>query len=252
MSLALAKKIGLVLHADSTAFRLTDGSICHAVGRVHTRCKLVRHVGASPITHHRFYVLQHTFSPLVLGVPFLRATGLPGLFPPGVSSQTTSAAKLAESQASHSSTYLTWCLKVLLLHNSLAYKAIAIPDNGSNVNLISVEYARAIGLDLNRTSDAGLPLTLGNGQIVFALGKIHTTIQLQHNTTLSSRVPIALFAIEGLVADLVLSRHFSKKNLLFENRQPHLQWILIEREIPGFLPNSGGLTSTPMNGRTAG
>jgi hypothetical protein len=255
MSLAFVKNAGLLLYPDNTAFQLSDGSICHAIGRVRTRCALVRasQNGWQSIAHQEFYVLKTAFAPLVLGSPFQQETGF---FEPcyhHVSPQKTSRAQLTATRSAHPSCYATWCLKVLLIHQHLAHEAIAMPDSGSSLNLISLAYAMAVGFHLDRSSGAEVPLTIGNGRTVFTLGKVHTTIQLHPSASSLKQARITFLVVKGLVTDVVLGRHFSKKNLLLASRHPNLQWILIERDTPGFLGSSDkGYNPKPMTKKKAG
>jgi hypothetical protein len=242
MSLEFAKNTGLILRQDNTAFKLSNGSICHAIGRVHIRCTLVK-ISLSDrkrIGQQEFYVLERAFAPLVLGLPFLQEAGLlHNSCDHHILHQQASPAQLTATRPAHNSCYAIMCLKVLLTQQHLTREAIAIPDNGANLNLMSLEYAKGAGFNLDRSSGAELPLTIGNGHTVFTVGKVFTMIHLHQYATSSDRISITFFVVNGLVADVVLGRHFSKKNRLFETHQPLLQWVLIERDAPGFLGGAG-------------
>lgn len=236
MSAAFVKYTGLVLCPDNTALRLSDGSICYAIGLVYVQCKLSREPqGSCKLTAlQTFYVLKNTFTPLVLGIPFLREASLfhktcsHHILPQQITPLQRSAAGSDRTISN-----ATWCLKVVLVGKHSTHEAIAMPDSGASLNLMSLEYAEAAGFHVDGFRRAEIPLTIGNGQTVLTMGKFRTIAQLHPNLYSSKRVEVTFFVVKGLVADLVLGRHFSRQNHLCAGCKPCLMWILIERDIPG-------------------
>lgn len=242
MSVEFVEREGLVIRTDSTAFRLSNGSMCFAVGRVRIHYQLARgsQYRRKLEGHQDFYVLPWVITPLVLGLPFLQETNI--LLGPTYSPLPLRHTSL-RSASTPSATipcYTRTCLKVYLANNTTRVEAIAMPDKGASSNMMSWLCAKAAGYPLDRSFKSQLPFTMGNGHTIFALGKVRTKLIFSQQARLLHGIPVTFSVINGLPVDLVLSNHFLRKYRIFENNQLHLQWLQVEDNIPGFHCAPGG------------
>jgi hypothetical protein len=242
MSLAFVNKAGLTLRTDGTAFKLSNGSICHAVGRVHVHYKLTK----SRQNCHKsggkqeFYVLPKTIAPLVLGSPFLKeaklslgplhGTLMPPQVPPSRPIPTPTSIRR----------YTRTCLKVYLTSGNNTLEAVAMPDKGASANMMSWLYANTAGYHIDRSPRNKVAFTLGNGHTIYAVGRVLTTIRFSQHTCLLDAIPGSFAVINGLPVDIVLSNPILRKHHILAGHQPQLQWIHFEEDIPGFHMAQGG------------
>jgi len=228
MSLAFANSAGLTIHSDATAFRLSNGSLCHAVGRVRVHCYFAQ------MDHELvFFVLPKTSISLVLGLSFLfnvspgRVSNLRtyGLDPEELLNSTTAKR--------HS----RLCFKAYLSVSNRKWEAIAMPDNGASINMISLSCVKGAGFPINQQSAYQKPIVLGNGQILYTIGKIHAMMRFSEHAITS--IPCSFAVIDGLFVDVILSHRFLRNHHILANYQNQLQWIHFKEGVPGF-HHSGG------------
>jgi hypothetical protein len=238
MSLAFVQsaKLDLGFRPDKTEFRLSNGSICRAVGRARVYIR-IPHSFQNPHKildgYQDFYVLSKVITPLVLGLPCFRNTNMP-LWTIQHSNTLTPRTTPPSSPKERGTSYGLSCVKVYLSSNNTTCGAIAMPDIGASMNLMSLLYCKAAGYHLSRPSNGRRRLVMGNGQTVFSLGDVRVTLGFSEDLLMNDGISARFAVIHGLPIDIVLGNGFVRKQGMLGIHGGHLQWVKVEDYVPGF------------------
>ncbi|RYP79975.1 hypothetical protein DL769_002681 [Monosporascus sp. CRB-8-3] len=189
MSEACALQKGLTIRRGQKnvrLFQLGNGKLIYSVGRVRTYVKLAKS------SHHPkkewFHILANCPVPLILGMPFLREAQI-----------LTENTHLLESCPSEFSTMesVFW---IGTPHNRMkcnldGRNAIAVADYGSDVNLMSLSYAKREGHHIDRRRQVRKRLQFGDGSQADTVGQV-----IVSNLTLDWRRP-ATTTLEEMYPD---------------------------------------------------
>jgi hypothetical protein len=241
MSVEFARKSGLVIRKDDITFVLTDGSVCNAIGRVSIHYHVAKASRSSPSFEgiQEFYVLPRVIRPLILGSPFLEETRFsleancsvwtPLKAIPSVENPESSDFRYWASATSYGKTFL----KLYLTTGNATEEVMAMPDQGSNSNMMSWLHAKSAGYQIDRRRSSQIIITLGNGHTIRSSGLVWTTVRFSRDTPIVDGILCKFAVIPGLLVDIILSNRFLRKHHVAATRS-QLEWIRVEEKVPGF------------------
>ncbi|KAK9780543.1 hypothetical protein SCAR479_02658 [Seiridium cardinale] len=158
---------------DQRIFELGNGKKIRSVGRVRARVRLL--AGDPYPQKEWFYVFANCPVPLILGMPFLERNEI----------LTKNRSLLEDCPLAYSqidSVFWIGSVRNRLQCSLDSHKAIAVADTGSDVNLMSLEYAKREGYQIDRRREFRRRLQFGDGSQADTVGQVYV-----HNLTLDWR-----------------------------------------------------------------
>ncbi|KAK9419180.1 hypothetical protein SUNI508_01157 [Seiridium unicorne] len=158
---------------DQRIFELGNGNKIRSVGRVRTRVRLL--AGDPYPQKEWFYVFANCPVPLILGMPFLERNEI----------LTKNRSLLEDCPLAYSqidSVFWIGSVRNRLRCSLDSHKAIAVADTGSDINLMSLDYAKREGYQIDRRRECRRRLQFGDGSQADTVGQVYI-----HNLTLDWR-----------------------------------------------------------------
>ena len=241
MSLGFAEIAGLRLRPDCTPFRLSDGSVCHAVGLVRVHYKAAKDVHKSRRSldsHQDFYVLPKVVAPIVLGLPFLREISI---WPKSSAIYGTILlpnsphCRIPSHTSPNNPSFIRWCLRIYLRCDFCTVtEAIALPDTGAFTNMMSLHYAKKAGYHIDNSPNKQFCFIMGNRQPILSSGKVKTTLTFSRKPPSSAGILVSFAVVHGLPVDVILCNRFLMKQDTFDAMKTELEWVRVVDEVAGF------------------
>ncbi|KAI0154290.1 hypothetical protein GGR57DRAFT_110393 [Xylariaceae sp. FL1272] len=149
---------------DLKIFELGNGNRIRSVGRVRARVRLL----ASDLNAQKewFYVFANCPVPLILGMPFLERNEI----------LTKNRSLLEDCPSSYrkiDSVFWIGSVRNRVQCSLDSHKAIAVADTGSDVNLMSLTYAKREGYQIDRRQECRRRLQFGDGSQADTIGQVY-------------------------------------------------------------------------------
>ncbi|KAI1269872.1 hypothetical protein F5Y18DRAFT_112253 [Xylariaceae sp. FL1019] len=158
---------------DRRIFELGNGSRIRSVGRVRARVRLRASGLSAP--KEWFYIFANCPVPLILGMPFLERNEI----------LTKNRSLLEDCPPAYSridSVFWIGSVRNRLRCSLDSHKAMAVADTGSDVNLMSLAYAKREGYQIDRRQECRRRLQFGDGSQADTVGQVYV-----HSLTLDWR-----------------------------------------------------------------
>ena len=206
MSKDVTLHIGLAVEDsidNQKEFRLANGKIVKALGRISVTCAFAK----DPSTQHQcwFYVFQSMITPVIMGMAFLRAT------------ETLTKYK---NRLHCSMIPRNVPLRLYALNNPVQRlrcwvgrePMLANADTGSEVDLISLAYAKSKGYTMNKLGSCDNRVQFADGTSAFLAGKVRLYISLKSCKTFQevrdNCFEHTFYVLGGLTSDILFGEEF--------------------------------------------
>lgn len=229
MSLDFAWREGIRVDPVRVPFVLGDGSIHYSVGRAIVDCALP--VDPDCPRLHEFYVLFSPTAPLILGRKFLHEAHITRL----PSANATSPVATDDDHVSIRTSisldhieYSTWHVKATLRHEEVVEESSIVPDQGSDINCMSLKYARDINVGIKPCQKIRDTLVcLADGRSASVMGFADVFIQFSGTATRQlGQIPVRFAIIENLPFHLILGNPAIKKFKILEDTS-FFEWVRV-------------------------
>ena len=195
-------------------FRMANGKVVKALGRTSVDCAFTK----EPDSQHQcsFYVFKALIAPIIMGMAFLDAT----------ETLTKYKHRLQSSMVPH-----TGPLQLYGIDNPVQRiqcladlrKVLANADTGSEIDLISLAYARRRGYRLEAVDFGDNRVQLADGSVAFLVGKVNIFIFVGDVDSefytwefLHNEIQRTFYVLKGLTSDMVLGEEFLDDTNAFE------------------------------------
>lgn len=252
MSLDFAWREGIKVEAFKAPFVLGDGSTQFSVGRALVDCALP--LSSHSPRLHEFYVLLALTAPLILGRKFLHESHIVRW--PSVN---TNASDLVDTDGDlrsiRTSTSLdhiehsTWHVKATLRLENSVLEGCVVPDQGADLNCMSLKYAQDINVAVKPCHKLKDTLVcVANGCAVTVVGFVDMSVQFYGKAARRfGQITMRFAVIANLYFHLVLGKPAITKFKILEDTAS-FEWVHIvdqsatlcgvnERKIKGKLPS---------------
>ncbi|KAL2038990.1 hypothetical protein N7G274_008330 [Stereocaulon virgatum] len=267
----MAKSVSdqLNLTIDDTAehqkeFRMANGKIVKALGRASVDCSFVK----EPHSQQQcwFYVLQTLITPIIMGMAFLNAT----------KTLTKYRHRLQSSMVPR-----TGPLQLYAVNNPVqrirchadSKAVLANADTGSEVDLISLAYAKRRGFNVKKVELGDNRIQFADGSEAYLAGKVSISILLRGKTGRAMfcgdshrEFQRTFYVLEGLTSDMILGEEILDDTNAFETYNTalaleksgdtlsHLDTIVWlrtpERLVRNLLAGNGTAAPEPLSGES--
>ena len=203
MAMDLAKQLGI--HVDTSPqhrqdFRLGNGKVVKALGRVKIGCAFARDAGLWHIC--LFYVFRVLITPVIMGMAFLEET------------ETLSKNRHRFCHRPH---IPRGVFQLCSLDNPRrrlvcladGHLTMANADTGSDINLISLNFAKQRRFTMTALHRGWDKIQFADGEVSHLEGRVTLSIALTRSS--SPRVDIDFYVLKGLTCDMLLGEDFLNK-----------------------------------------
>jgi hypothetical protein len=211
MSAKIAAELDLSINQSAEhikRFRVANGKEVEAIGMVST-------YGCFPNEFHQemrldFYVFPQLVTPLIMGMSFLAKTH----------TLTTNTHRLMPREPRVSGPYrvsLVDSPRRRLRCIAASFPAIANPDTGSDVDLISLSYAMQRQLQLEPIHDEESEVEFADGSKARLTGKVTIPLIVCSESPLEGEM--TFYVLNDLTCDILFGEHFLHANEIFQKHQ---------------------------------
>jgi hypothetical protein len=224
MSLGFARREKLRLDWVAIPFTLGDGTTCHSIARATAECCLPS--TAKSLRRYEFYILPNLNEQLILGRTCLHEAGV-GKFLQKLSHRAdcdgNDSLSVRTVTPLKSIEYSRWEIKAFLKHGSMIEQAFIVPDTGSDINLMSMEYAQKINIEIKPRQLGLESIHLANGRVMQPLGSANASINLFGAADRLWSKPIHFAIVENLPFRVALGNASIKQLGIFKDKSI-LEW----------------------------
>ena len=195
-------------------FRMANGKVVKALGRTSVDCAFTK----EPDSQHQcsFYVFKALIAPIIMGMAFLDATETLTKYKHRLQSSMVPRTGPLQLYGIDNPVQRIQCLADLR-------KTLANADTGSEIDLISLAYARRRGYYLDAVDFGDNRVQLADGSVAFLVGKVNISIIFGDvdNEFYAWKFPHTeiqrtFYVLEGLTSDMVLGEEFLDETNAFE------------------------------------
>ena len=195
-------------------FRMANGKVVKALGRTSVDCAFTK----EPDSQHQcsFYVFKALIAPIIMGMAFLDATETLTKYKHRLQSSMVPRTGPLQLYGIDNPVQRIQCLADLR-------KVLANADTGSEIDLISLTYARRRGYYLEAVDFGDNRVQLADGSVAFLVGKVNISIifgdvdsEFYAWEFLHTEIQRTFYVLEGLTSDMVLGEEFLDDTNAFE------------------------------------
>ena len=195
-------------------FRMANGKVVKALGRTSVDCAFTK----EPDSQHQcsFYVFKALIAPIIMGMAFLDATETLTKYKHRLQSSMVPRTGPLQLYGIDNPVQRIKCLADL-------WKVLANADTGSEIDLISLAYARRGGYYLEAVDFGDNRVQLADGSVAFLVGKVNISIifgdvdsQYYAREFLHTEIQRTFYVLDGLTSDMVLGEEFLDETNAFE------------------------------------
>ena len=195
-------------------FRMANGKVVKALGRTSVDCAFTK----EPDSQHQcsFYVFKALIAPIIMGMAFLDATETLTKYKHRLQSSMVPRTGPLQLYGIDNPVQRIQCLADLR-------KVLANADTGSEIDLISLAYARRRGYYLEAVDFGDNRVQLADGSVAFLVGKVNISIifgdvdsEFYGWGVLHTEIQRTFYVLEGLTSDMVLGEEFLDETNAFE------------------------------------
>lgn len=219
MSLDFARRERIKVDWVAVPFILVDGSMCYSVGQATAKCALRSSMPPSQLCV--FYIFLSPVEPLILGRKFLHENGLIKLsYTPSqllsVGDEDCLSAPIRMSLSHLDSSRFQ--VKTVLKFGNKVEEVFLLPDRGSDIDVMSMAYARKIGIDIMPCRPSQESIRLADGRIGRVVGSAYASLHFcgraHHLETIATHFAI----IENPPFEIALGNSSIKGTGIFEDK----------------------------------
>ena len=203
-------------------YRMADGTTIKALGRVSLGCAFTKDPDVQVFCV--FYVLRHLIHPIIMGMAFLSETETLSKYRHRLHPRSKPIAGPLQVCSLSSPKRRLFCIIDPEQH------VLANADTGSEVDLISADYAKRRGFDISPIEPTESSVQLADGTITFLKGKVELHLKVGHRNGPSFQV--VFYVMQDLTCDLLLGEDILDETDAFRT---HGDALLIEEgdDVPG-------------------
>ena len=203
-------------------YRTADGTTIKALGRVSLACAFTKDPDVQVFCV--FYVLRRLIHPIIMGMAFLSETETLSKYRHRLHPRSKSITGPLQVCSLSSPKRRLFCIIDPEQH------VLANADTGSEVDLISADYAKRRGFDISPIEPTESMVQLADGTITPLKGKVNLQLRIGHRNGPSFQ--IAFYVMQHLTCDLLLGEDILNETDAF---QTHGGALLIKEgdDIPG-------------------
>jgi len=241
MSLDFAVQEGIRVDSDSVRvpFVLGDDSKHYSIGQAIVECAL--HDDSDRSRLHEFYILLNPIESLILGRKFLHeahVSRIPNAKGPSLGIDDDRESVRTSISLDHIE-YSTWQVKATMKHSGKFADTFLVLDKGSDINAISLEYARRINIVIERCRRLEESVRLADGRSTRLFGFADAAVQFSGPASSLGRIPMRFGVIEDLPFDAVLGNPTVEGYQILQDMSS-FDWVrlcMLRRSVP-----KGGLS----------
>ena len=179
VTLDFARKQRFKIVPKRVPFELANGSVQYSLGYTLVSCALTRDQPRSRL--HEFYILATCIEPLILGRRLLYDMGI--LCPPGDSDLRSVGCDMGDgSLVGKNPLGETMILRpevrIHIRHSGGIKKILAVPDKGSDVNVMSLAFAQSLGYNIDRKGTSQRTHRLASGLVIRSVGIVRASFEI--------------------------------------------------------------------------
>ena len=196
-------------------FRMANGKVVKALRRTSVDCAFTK----EPDSQHQcsFYVLKSLIAPIIMGMAFLDATETLTKYKHRLQSPLVPCTGSMQLYGVDNPVQLIQCLAYLR-------EILANADIDSEIDLVSLAYARRRGYYLEAVYFSDNRVQLADGSVAFLAGKVNISIFFgdfdskfyDWEEVLRTEIQRTFYILEGLTPDMVLGEEFLDDTNAFE------------------------------------
>lgn len=213
MSLKVVAQLGLFLdrnHMHRKSFRVANGRIVEAMGAVTTTCCFPNEPFRELTL--RFYVLPTLIAQLVMGLPFLEETRVLVENRHRLQPRKRKSKHPQVSHVNNSKHRLRCAINEV--------SALAVPDTGSDIDLMSMEYVKRRSFVMEPVDRGVSHIQFIDGGTAVLAGKVTVYVIIDAEKEVMGMM--TFHVLEELTCDILFGEHFLQSNEIFSKHSDHV------------------------------
>lgn len=237
MTLEFARKRRFKIVPKRVPFELANGSVQYSIGYTLLSCALTR--DQQKTRPYEFYIFATCIVPLILGRRLLYDMGI--LSPPGNRHlRTADCDEEEESPGCKNPLGETAILRpevrIHIRHSGGIRKILAVPDKGSDVNVMSLAFAQSLGYNIDRQGTSQRALQLASGLMVRSVGIVCASFEIDMDRARLDLMQQHFAVIVNFPFDIAFGNAFIRELKVFEANLSCLEWVHVREELPLLCP----------------
>ena len=237
MTLDFARKQRFKIVPKRVPFELANGSVQYSIGYTLLSCALTR--DQQKTRPHEFYIFATCIEPLILGRSLLYDVGilrppvdrhLPSLFCDKEENSLVGENPLGET------VFLRPKVRIHLRHSGGIRKILAVPDKGSDVNVMSLAFAQSLGYNIDRQGTSQRTLQVANGLMIRSVGIVCASFEIDMSRARLDLMQKHFAVVVNFPFDIAFGNAFIRELKVFEANLSCLEWVHVREELPLLCP----------------
>lgn len=221
ISLSTAKALGLEMTTtsdDKREFELANGKVVEAIGRITTSCSFRTENSEMPVSVSCvFHVFLRLASPIIVGMVFLERTET-------LTKHRNRLVRIPRPSFQALQVYSVGRSRNELLCSVNEHLVLAIPDSGSDVDLMSSRFALERGFQILSGEDQ---IEFADGSVAITSGLVQAELALSGVDLISPTLPttttknptVDFFVLDGLISDVLVGEDSLEELKIFTENQ---------------------------------
>ena len=127
-------------------------------------------------------------------------------------------------------------VRIHIRHSGGIKKILAIPDKGSDVNVMSLAFAQSLGYNIDRKGTSQRTHRLASGLVIRSVGIVRASFEIDMNSARLNLMQKPFAVHINFPFDIAFGNPFIHELKVFEANLSCLEWVHVREEFPLLCP----------------